>query len=184
MPAESEPIPETDHSQPTRKEDKNGKDSNRPSQAELEEDRGAQEALQHILDEADNELSEGAPAPQSGLTQDIHHPGSHTETPPVDSFAALQFPSAPDASFEGLELPSAPTTAPTRKEKANAKAKPPTDQEIETWCVICCNDASVKCFGCDKDVYCWGCWREGHMGEDAGLEEKAHVWERYKRPKF
>lgn len=172
MPAETEPTPEKKALQPTEKEGKNGYVSNKPSQAELEEDREAQEALQHILDEADNALSEDTPAE------------SHAKMPPVDSFAALQFPSTPDSRFEGPELPSAPTTAPRRKEKANAKPKPPTDQEIETWCVICCNDASVRCFGCDKDLYCWGCWREGHMGEDAGLEVKAHVWERYKKPKF
>lgn len=107
---------------------------------------------------------------------------SQGTAPLLDSFSALQFPSTPDSTFAGLELPSAPTTAPRRKEKA--EGKPPSNEEIETWCVICCNDAKVRCFGCDKDLYCWGCWREGHMGEDAGLEEKGHVWERYKKPKF
>ena len=153
------------------------------SQTELDEDVEAQEALQRILDEAGNEPStdEEAPASSIGLYQanDLHEPSKKSSAP--DSFSALQFPPTPDSAFEPLSLPSAPTSVPTHHKKA--KAKPHSDQEIETWCVICCNDASVRCFGCDKDLYCWGCWREGHMGEDAGLEEKRHVWERYKKAK-
>ncbi len=183
--------PDSDSSEKPGHPEKDSGDSlipHSPPPADLEEDAEAQEALQRILDEAEDENLEiekeedEKEAPVSNTTPalaTIHREPPSTAPPPT-SFSALQFPTTPDSAYETLDLPSAPTTAPARK--AKAKVKPPSDQQIETWCVICCNDASVRCFGCDKDLYCWGCWREGHMGEDAGLEEKHHVWERYKKP--
>ena len=187
MPTDSEP-----EQQAAAPEDssRDGRTTQSSPPAELDEDAEAQEALQQILDEPEDvhpekekaEDKEQAPALGDVPAPTPPHQESPDTAPPPTSFSALQFPTTPDSAFDKLDLPSAPTTAPTRKVRANAKVKPPSDQEIETWCVICCNDASVRCFGCDKDLYCWGCWREGHMGEDAGLEEKHHVWERYKKP--
>jgi len=57
--------------------------------------------------------------------------------------------------------------------KTAAKSTPPED-EIDTWCIICLDDANLKCLGCDGDLYCTKCWMEGHTGEDAGYEEKKH----------
>ena len=179
MPAESE---QSNEASPSETAKEGVEPATGPSHAELDEDAEAQAALQCILDNAENEPPEEEPAPKSGPTTGIDDHKSRTIAPPPDSFSALQFPSTPDTTFDSLGLPSAPTAAPTgRKEKG--KTKPPSEQEIDTWCVICCADASVQCFGCDKDLYCWGCWREGHMGEEAGLEEKHHVWERFKKPK-
>ena len=181
MPVETEQAKET---VPLDVVNNKGEDYNDHPQTELDEDAEAQEALQRILDEAESGPLVGeAAAPASGndLTQGNDPPRPHNESLAPDSFSALQFPSIPDSTFETLSLPSAPTSTPSLQKKAQAKPHP--DEEIGTWCVICCNDASVRCFGCDKDLYCWGCWREGHMGEDAGLEEKRHVWERYKKPK-
>ena len=102
----------------------------------------------------------------------------------ADSFASLQFPSIPDKTLDDLKLPSAPTHAPNvsnfRTEDDSTGA---TNEAVDSWCTICCADATVQCFGCDKDLYCWGCWREGHMGENAGMEERTHVWERWKNQK-
>ena len=162
-------------------DDGDGDDTVESSQAELDEEEEAKTALQRILDEEENEPSDIEPLPNIGPTQHIHHGESNNSDPAPGSFSALLFPSMPDSAFDGPELPSAPTTA--LRGKQPAKARLPTNEEIETWCVICCSDAAVRCFGCDKDLYCWGCWREGHMGEDAGLEEKEHVWERYRKHK-
>jgi hypothetical protein len=80
-----------------------------------------------------------------------------------------------------LGLPSAPTFRPADKPVKTIQKKF-TDDEIETWCIICQDDATVKCVGCDGDLYCANCWKEGHMGPDVGFEEKSHKWTKYRKP--
>ena len=139
----------------------------------------AEDSLQRILDELDLERQEPAsiaPSSQSDIAPTPQSPAL------PDSFASLVFPSTPDLPPPSLALPSAPTAAPsTRKPKSRPAGFP--DEEIDSWCIICCANAVVKCFGCEGDLYCWGCWREGHVGADVGLEEKSHVWERRVRRK-
>jgi len=51
---------------------------------------------------------------------------------------------------------------------------PPVPQEIDSpegleelpWCVICNDDARLRCGGCCSDLYCLGCFKEFHQGED------------------
>ena len=77
-------------------------------------------------------------------------------------------------------LPSAPTTLPSKKPAITMSKQ---DDDVETWCIICLEDATVRCVGCDGDLYCRRCWREGHTGEDAGYEEKMHKWQVYSKAK-
>jgi len=98
---------------------------------------------------------------------------------------------APHTISDTLQLPSTPTSAPritppTRPTTSSlTSTKPPhetfTDEEIATWCVICNEDATVKCLGCEGDLYCGECWAEGHTGSDAGYEERRHKAVRYVR---
>ncbi|KAI9714205.1 MAG: hypothetical protein M1812_006426 [Candelaria pacifica] len=83
-----------------------------------------------------------------------------------------------------IELPSAPTTVPT-KPSSTPSYRPPsyTDAEIDSWCCICNDNATIRCHGCDDDLYCALCWREGHIGSDAGLDERSHRWEKYTKAK-
>lgn len=141
---------------------------------EQDEEAEAEDSLQRILDELDLERQEPAsivPSSQSDIAP--------TRQAPVlpDSFASLVFPSTPDLPPPSLALPSAPTAAPSSR-KPKTRPTGFSDDEIDSWCIICCANAAVKCFGCEGDLYCWGCWREGHVGKDVGLEEKNHVWER------
>ncbi|KAL7750534.1 hypothetical protein RI367_003870 [Sorochytrium milnesiophthora] len=55
------------------------------------------------------------------------------------------------------------------------KALEPQDMEDETdkWCCICNEDGAYVCTGCDDDVYCRRCWKEGHEDED-DEELRAH----------
>ena len=82
---------------------------------------------------------------------------------------------------DDLGLPSAPTFKPVSLDPETSTRKY-TDEEIETWCVICQDDATITCLGCGGDLYCAKCWREGHIGPDAGLEERRHKWLKYKKP--
>ena len=155
-----------------------------PPEQEQDEDAEANASLQRILDELELEKAQ---EPASSISSQQHY----TETPalpslPPDTFASLVFPSPPETLLHSLNLPSTPTTAPSSARKVGAKPKPQgfTDEEIDSWCIICCANANVKCFGCDGDLYCWGCWREGHVGPDVGLEEKRHVWERLAKKKL
>jgi hypothetical protein len=80
-----------------------------------------------------------------------------------------------------LGLPSAPTFKPTNLDPEGVMKKY-TDEEIETWCVICQDDATIRCLGCDGDLYCAKCWREGHVGPDVGWEERRHKWLNFRKP--
>ena len=160
------------------KEDRDG-DTTPPDNVKAApiEDQEAASALQRILDEHEKGAREDSPAPASIRANVAAAPSSDSAP---DTFASLQFPSIPDNHFDDLELPSPPKAAPSAiRKNLKKKAAGPSDEEIESWCIICCADAAVQCFGCDKDLYCWGCWREGHTGDSAGLEEKTHVWERW-----
>ncbi|KAH7391409.1 hypothetical protein BKA64DRAFT_677509 [Cadophora sp. MPI-SDFR-AT-0126] len=84
-------------------------------------------------------------------------------------------------STNSLGLPSAPTFKPVDK-PVKGVMKKFTDEEVDSWCIICQDDATVKCMGCDGDLYCANCWKEGHMGPDVGYEEKMHKWAKYRKP--
>jgi hypothetical protein len=78
---------------------------------------------------------------------------------------------------DALGLPSAPTSAVGKHSAPVRKA-----DIVEDWCAICQDDATVLCHGCDEMLYCARCWKEGHLGEGAGWEERGHEWSKYRRP--
>jgi hypothetical protein len=84
-------------------------------------------------------------------------------------------------STNELGLPSAPTFKPLDK-PVKGVMKKYTDEEVESWCIICQDDATVKCLGCNGDLYCASCWKEGHMGPDVGWEERRHKWTKFRKP--
>lgn len=50
------------------------------------------------------------------------------------------------------------------------------DTEEFSWCIICNEDAKIRCLGCDRDLYCKSCFQEGHRDEDT----RCHAFEPYK----
>lgn len=156
------------------------------------EDTEADAALQRILDEISLENDFVDRDLKSTEQEDIITPVKRNSTKRMeeDQRYDLNLPSAPDmtpiareiidtaAEPSGLELPSVPTTL-AGKESAKSNLPTYTNEEIETWCVICNDDATVRCNGCEGDLYCGKCWKEGHTGPDVGFEEKMHRWVKY-----
>jgi hypothetical protein len=95
--------------------------------------------------------------------------------------AALAAPSP--SQTDSLGLPSAPSFAPKNKPPVSTNLQKQVDDEVDTWCIICQDDATLKCLGCDGDLYCQNCWMEGHRGESAGFEEKRHKAVLYSKKK-
>ncbi|KAK4680874.1 hypothetical protein QC764_102590 [Podospora pseudoanserina] len=86
-------------------------------------------------------------------------------------------------------LPAAPTFSPEERERSTPTKKPPlggreekySDEDAKTWCVVCLDDGTIKCVGCDDDLYCDRCWREMHVGPRAGYDERGHQWVKWKK---
>ncbi|KAJ4382851.1 hypothetical protein N0V86_002076 [Didymella sp. IMI 355093] len=126
------------------------------------------------------EKSAGNNAHETSLTL----PSAPTTLKPTDSLDETQ--SLEDAftarlaalagpQTDALGLPSAPSFAPSKKPPTvQSSVQSKMDEEIDTWCIICQDDATLRCLGCDGDLYCRNCWMEGHRGESAGFEERRH----------
>ncbi|TLS24286.1 hypothetical protein PpBr36_08402 [Pyricularia pennisetigena] len=87
----------------------------------------------------------------------------------------------------GLALPSAPSFQPAAKSN-ESKVKSTgayTDEDQDGWCIVCLEDATSMCVGCDGDAYCEGCWRDMHLGPvaafDGSHKRLAFVKERKKK---
>lgn len=101
-----------------------------------------------------------------------HSSTSEIDAANTDDDLASRFASL---STSSLALPSAPTGKPTAATTSTRPvANTYTDSDIETWCTICNDDATLRCLGCEGELYCTSCWNEGHRGEDAGYEERTH----------
>jgi hypothetical protein len=139
--------------------------------------------LESLEQGQDDEESLSLPSAPSKLPEQIV-----TETEPTRK--ALDFESditARMAALRGLGtpnelgLPSPPTFPPAAK-PVKGVMKKYMDEEVDSWCIICQDDATVKCLGCDGDLYCANCWKEGHMGPDVGWEERGHKWTKFRKP--
>ncbi|KAI4171432.1 MAG: hypothetical protein LQ343_004288 [Gyalolechia ehrenbergii] len=153
---------------------------------EEEREKGEEEEaafhLQRILDELALEdtpstplesRSNTNPAPSSSALDLLPPVPTTVPHPPPSSIPATTtttIPYLPSVPSTIDPLPSAPSTTPSSGKQTY------TNAEIDSWCIICCDDAAVRCTGCAGDLYCWACWREGHCGEGAGMEERGHGW--------
>jgi hypothetical protein len=165
-----------------------------------EDSEKASEYVQQALDEVEAAgLGEGAD--QEGHEHDAEDvaadEGDEDEKRSEADSSVLNLPSVPSgpstqatpskdtdddllARLNALKVGSAGTVGPRTGAWPSQDGK---DDDDETWCIICCDDATVKCLGCDGDLYCGNCWNEGHRGEAAGREERGHKAVLYQKPR-
>ena len=160
-----------------------------PTDTEI--DNEADEYLAQVLEQIKHE-----PKAETGRkTADVQPTGRLSHEPGTQGSASMDLPSAPANELDlppsysetaqddalasrlaNLGLPSVPTTIKTPPSNLASKQQPKkyTDEDIDSWCTICNEDATLSCIGCDGDLYCTNCWLEGHKGPDAGFEERKH----------
>ena len=156
---------------------------------EIIDDVEAEAVIAQLMDEVDLDKSQDQKAELDGREDDAAtNLDDPNDTQGSTNAASLELPSTPTSQplrkyIEDTTplFPSAPTSPPSSERKAAStgnrkvmKRQVYTDAEIESWCIICCDDATVKCLGCGGDLYCGKCWKEGHKGEVAGVEERSH----------
>ncbi|KAK6336458.1 hypothetical protein TWF696_002010 [Orbilia brochopaga] len=103
----------------------------------------------------------------------------------LQALEGLKLPSAPSSAPSGsLDLPLPPTSKPTSRGKKTIKQQvDDLADDVEHWCCICNEDATLKCLGCDDDLYCTACFDEGHRAKDAPFDMRKHKALLYNRRK-
>lgn len=91
---------------------------------------------------------------------DDHSDLANVDLTPFSKLVKLSANSLEPGSFEAT---SQARLQNLKKEESEEEENP------DDWCVICNEDSSIKCKGCDYDPYCSSCWAEGH--ENMGREE-------------
>jgi hypothetical protein len=150
-----------------------------PSEDSHDSDPQDQKHDQASQKDDDNDLS--LPSAPTALPEDDFERTQAIEDAFTARLAALSTPSP--SQTDSLGLPSAPSFSPRKKPPIGSNLQSRIDDEIDTWCIICQDDATLKCLGCDGDLYCQLCWTEGHRGDSAGFEEKMHKVVLYARKK-
>ncbi|CAD0082543.1 unnamed protein product [Aureobasidium vineae] len=161
-------------------------DEDKERDEDKRDDEEAGDYVQRVLAELALENKYGGPEDEEdadgGKMEDdddgLSLPSAPTElplSPAPDQDANID--DALSARFASLSLPGVPSFNPAKKPvniQKSVKSNLPryTDEDMESWCCICNEDATVKCVGCDGDLYCQECWRDGH-GTGSG-QERGH----------
>ncbi|WVR04280.1 hypothetical protein IAU60_001280 [Kwoniella sp. DSM 27419] len=165
--------------------------------------------LDHLSDPVDGSSLESDGAATVHPAADKVHLDSTVQTKAdANDDAALSFPSLPSHQPADRDEPEAaldedtkrrldmlmglsPFTAKPGQPKTASGPAPSTynfpgygadrDQDADSWCCICNADATIICAGCDDDLYCEECWRDGHGvgdGQERGHKARKFVYGR------
>ncbi|KAL8859777.1 MAG: hypothetical protein Q9198_010622, partial [Flavoplaca austrocitrina] len=141
-----------------------GKEHDEHKKKDDDDDDDEEEAalqLQRILDELEVEDTDPHSQPPSPQPQPPQH-----LTSPIPTITKTKNANNEQHTIS-FDLPSVPTTLPSAP-KPTSTSLTNTKDPTTTWCTIGLANAVVRCQGCDDDLYCWGCWTEGHVGEAEG----------------
>ncbi|XP_054556582.1 abscission/NoCut checkpoint regulator [Talpa occidentalis] len=125
--------------------------------------------------------------PSRVTLQDYHLPDSDDDEDKETAIQRVMQQLTEEAALDeasGFNIPAEPALQPraqsySAEPKAQAMVpKPEAKEEELPWCCICNEDAILRCTGCDGDLYCARCFREGH---DA-FELKEHQTSAYRPP--
>ncbi|KAJ6786489.1 hypothetical protein PWT90_06894 [Aphanocladium album] len=127
----------------------------------------------------------GLPSVPSDLQEMPSSPGASKQgKPDLDDIAArMAALRAPSHNTDGggdddegsPNLPSVPTSRPSAKPAKRLESRTKyTDDDVDSWCTVCLEDATLRCLGCDDDVYCARCWREMHISPAAAFDDRSH----------
>lgn len=114
--------------------------------------------------------------PHQATLQDCHFPDSDDSEDEETAIQRILQQFTEEAALDeasGFNIPVEPALQPQTKScRAEPKAPVPrskTKAQELPWCCICNEDATLRCTGCDGDLYCARCFQEGHDAFD--LEE-------------
>ncbi|UKZ75282.1 hypothetical protein TrVFT333_002958 [Trichoderma virens FT-333] len=147
----------------------------------------ADSAKQDQDEDQDGDADLALPSLPSNLddlsTFSSHRSGATADMDDITArMAALKAPAAEDA----FSLPSVPSSKPSAGDKPIKRLTSKTDytdDDIDSWCTVCLNDATLRCLGCDDDPYCTRCWREMHIGPAAAFDDRSHKAVQFTRAK-
>lgn len=103
----------------------------------------------------------------------LGQPSSPAPSTDVDTITA-RLAALRAGSSDPASLPSVPTSKPSKPVNRLTSRTNYADEDIDSWCIVCLEDATLQCRGCDDDPYCVRCWREMHVGPAAGFDERTH----------
>ncbi|XP_024423433.1 abscission/NoCut checkpoint regulator isoform X1 [Desmodus rotundus] len=125
--------------------------------------------------------------PDRVTLQDYHLPDSDDSEDEEKAIQRVLQQLTEEAALDeasGFNIPAEPTLQARAKacsaepEAQATTPRPAAEEEELPWCCICNEDATLRCAGCDGDLYCVRCFREGH---DA-FELKEHQTSAYRPP--
>ncbi|KAI6784622.1 Abscission/NoCut checkpoint regulator-like protein [Emericellopsis cladophorae] len=193
----SRAVPQDDAKHPHPKEDDRAEDSDNSDGETMKKE--ADSLIARFRDELEVEAKHPPSSPSSPTSpvQETDEPPPSISLPEVPTSGEGAAASPSGASLDDLTtrlsalrtdsigMPDVPTSTPTKKPKRLVSKTKYTDDDVDAWCTVCLEDATLLCKGCSDggDPYCRRCWRDMHIGPAAAFDDRDHVAVEFSRKK-